>query len=110
MHIRRIFLHQLKIRALTYEFKFDQFDYNDYSSSRNIHQNQFFYSWDGIYFILREYEEMLSGVRVQREISINFIYPEEENRLIRSYSTSFKNLHQPNKFKLTYSLGNLFFF
>ncbi|QHC86592.1 hypothetical protein AS589_03270 [Empedobacter brevis] len=75
---------------------------------RNIHQNLNFYTWDGIHFILREYEEIISGKRVEKEVAINLIYPDEDNRLSRGLYPAFKNLHQSNKNRYTYSLGNIY--
>lgn len=94
------------LKEVLEEHRVAQFDWENVK--RNIIQNQHFYSWDGIHFILREYEEIISKNRVEKEVSINIIYPDEENKLARSFYHSFKNLHQISKNRYTYALGNLF--
>ena len=74
---------------------------------RNLAMGNYFYNWDGIHFILREYEEHISEKRIEREISINRIYPEDEvgNRI---FYQDINNLRSDRRRKYSYALGNLF--
>lgn len=94
------------LKEVLEEYRVAQFEWENVR--RNISQNQFFYSWDGIHFILKEYEELISGKKIDKDVSINLLYPDEENGLVRGLYPSFKKLHLPNKNRFTYSLGNLF--
>ncbi|MEJ5102520.1 DUF262 domain-containing protein [Chryseobacterium sp. MYb328] len=75
--------------------------------NRNLSLGNYFYTWDGIHFILREYEEDLSGHMVEREISVNRIYPEEEMKVRTSYK-DINRLGVVKKRKYSYALGNIF--
>jgi len=74
---------------------------------RNLEMGAYFYSWDGIYFILREYEEHISGIKVDREISVNRLYPEDKLIARKSYR-EINKLHDSRRKKYSYALGNLF--
>ncbi|SHG54599.1 Protein of unknown function DUF262 [Chryseobacterium oranimense] len=74
---------------------------------RNLSLGNYFYTWDGIHFILKEYEEDLSGNMVEREISVNRIYPEEEMKIRTSYK-DINRLGVAKKRKYSYALGNIF--
>ncbi len=75
---------------------------------RHIHQGENFYSWDGLQFILREYEEIISGKRVDKETNINFIYPTLEHATYRTFYEDINSLFKSNRDIYSYSLGNLF--
>jgi len=68
---------------------------------------EFWHGWDGINFILREYEESLSGRIVpNNEANVRFIYPTENDTHRRSYQQINKSQLR-NRNVYTYSLGNL---
>lgn len=68
---------------------------------------EFWHGWDGINFILREYEESLSGRIVpNNEAKVKFIYP-TENDTHRSSYQKINTLQLKNRNIYTYSLGNL---
>lgn len=75
---------------------------------RNITMGQDFSNWDGIHFILREYDEHLSGEIAQREVAINLIYPDEQSPSQRAFYTNINRLQKPNRRKYSYALGNIF--
>lgn len=75
--------------------------------NRNLSLGNYFYTWDGIHFILKEYEEDLSGNMMEREISVNRIYPEEEMKIRTSYK-DINRLGVAKKRKYSYALGNIF--
>lgn len=74
---------------------------------RNLEMGTYFYAWDGIYFILREYEEYISGIKVDREIAINRLYPEDKLIARKSYE-EINKLGNSRRRKYSYALGNLF--
>jgi hypothetical protein len=68
---------------------------------------EFWHGWDGINFILREYEESLSGRIVpNNEANVRFIYPTENDIHRRSYQ-QINRSQLRNRNVYTYSLGNL---
>lgn len=75
---------------------------------RNITMGQDFYNWDGIHFILREYDEHLSGEITQREISINMIYPDDQHPSTRAFYTDINRFGMDKRKKYSYALGNIF--
>jgi len=74
---------------------------------RNLEMGNYFQSWDGIFFILREYEEHLSGNIVEREITVNRIYPDDEVS-VRILYQDINRYGAVKKRKYSYALGNLF--
>ena len=96
----------ISLSELLKESRTSQFSWNNVS--RNILQNQNFYSWDGIQFILREYEEIISDKRVDSDISLNLLYPNEEYHSVRIFYQDINSLTINNRVKYTYSLGNIF--
>ncbi|MDM1137817.1 DUF262 domain-containing protein [Empedobacter sp. R132-2] len=96
----------ISLSELLKESRTSQFSWNNVS--RNILQNQNFYSWDGIHFILREYEEIISDKRVDSDISLNLLYPNEEYHSVRIFYQDINSLTINNRVKYTYSLGNIF--
>ena len=74
---------------------------------RNIELGNYFHSWDGIFFILREYEEHISGKIVEREIAVNRIYPDDEVS-VRILYQDINRYGVAKKRKYSYALGNLF--
>lgn len=75
---------------------------------RNITMGQDFYNWDGIFFILREYEESLSGNIVRREFSTSLIFPDDQNIATRVFYRDISRLGRERKRKYSYALGNVF--
>ena len=73
----------------------------------NIELGNYFHSWDGIFFILREYEEHISGKIVEREIAVNRIYPDDEVS-VRILYQDINRYGVAKKRKYSYALGNLF--
>lgn len=85
----------------------DHFDWRNVV--RNIHQNNNFHSWVGLQFVMREYEEIISGERIVRESSnINFIYPTSEFPTVRTFYQDINKVFKSNRDVFSYSLGNLF--
>lgn len=75
---------------------------------RNVLQNDRFYSWDSIHFVLREYEELISGEMVTHDIVINLIYPDADNAVQRNSYRDINSILKDNRQKYSYSLGNIF--
>lgn len=102
----KIMSNGFNIQDTILEKRITQFNWDNVK--RNILQGKNFYSWDGIHFILREYEEIISGERVVKDVALNFIYPEDIHKLTRGFFPAFKRIHATNKNKYTYSLGNIY--
>ncbi len=75
---------------------------------RNITMGQDFANWDGIHFLLKEYDEHLSGEPVHREVAVNLIFPDDQNPSTRAFYSDINRWGQAKKRKYTYALGNLF--
>lgn len=83
-------------------------DFSWYGVMKNIkHDANSWHGWYGTNFILREYEESLSGRIVpNNEANVRFIYPTENDTHRRSYQ-EINKLQLRNRNVYTYSLGNL---
>lgn len=89
-----------------YHSKVEHFNWNktdNYIKSFGKH----WFGWDGISFILKEYEEILSENMYKKDISIKPIYPTEEYDEIRKTYSHINGLLKSNRNIYTYSLGNL---
>ncbi|OCK51061.1 DUF262 domain-containing protein [Chryseobacterium arthrosphaerae] len=75
--------------------------------NRNLADGLYFYNWDGIHFVLKEYEEHISGDIIQKEISVNKIYP-ESSPSVRILYPEINRFGVNKKRKYSYALGNLF--
>lgn len=75
---------------------------------RNITMGQDFSNWDGLHFILKEYEEELSGEIIQGEVSVNLIYPDDQSPAVRTFYTDINRFQMPRRRKYSYALGNIF--
>lgn len=73
-----------------------------------IYQKDYFATWDGLYFFLKEYEEVISGRKVDKEVNINYLYPEDMDIITRNEYPDINSLTKVNRNKFTYSLGNLY--
>ena len=91
-------LQQLKTSRIEH-FNWEDFDHN-------LILGNFFFTWDGLQFVFREYEESLSGNIIDKEISICRIYPEEDN--IRTTYHDINRLGSIKRRKYSYALGNIF--
>lgn len=76
--------------------------------SKNIHRENRFLSWDGIHYILREWETEISGMPFNANYSLNLVYPSEEYRSIRREFYNIDSVTIANRNKYSYSLGNIY--
>lgn len=76
--------------------------------TKHIHRDNRFYSWDGIHYILKEYEFYISKNYFNNNYTINLIYPDSSFNQIRREFYSINNLQLINRDKYTYSLGNIY--
>ena len=90
-------IEQLKTTRVSH-FNWGDFDHN-------LVLGNFFFTWDGLQFVFREYEESLSGERIDKDISINRIYVEDHESRI-SYGDI--NRLRTKRKKYSYALGNIF--
>ncbi len=76
----------------------------------NIHNNlKRFYGWDGLQYILKEWEKSMTNNHADIEnFTLNFIYPEAEYLQARRLFPQLNAMFQINRDKQTYSLGNIY--